>query len=165
MGFCSNGANVILRDSRRRILVVRQNYDERKWMLPGGGVEHGETFEQAAVREVLEETGITICPRELSLVAKLDQRVKDYETGLIHSGVMRLYEAFGAIALDEFRPNDEISEAAFWWPEEIVARKGEFKIAYVRMVIHHRRYEIGGLCVPVTGSLAEQVEHSLVTHF
>lgn len=29
------------------------------WLLPGGGVKPGETYEQAAVREVFEETGIS----------------------------------------------------------------------------------------------------------
>ena len=41
-----------------------------RWSLPGGGVETGETFEQAAYRELEEETGVLLPPGTLELVGE-----------------------------------------------------------------------------------------------
>ena len=43
-----------------KILLVRQNYGPRYWSLPGGVMEPGESIDQAAIREVKEETGLDI---------------------------------------------------------------------------------------------------------
>ncbi|NDI35745.1 NUDIX hydrolase [Chengkuizengella sediminis] len=43
-----------------KILLVKQNVtSDRIWSLPGGRVEQGETLEEAIVREIEEETGLT----------------------------------------------------------------------------------------------------------
>jgi 8-oxo-dGTP diphosphatase len=48
---------VVVDDRDGTILVVhRPRYDD--WSLPKGHVDPGETFEQAALREVFEETGV-----------------------------------------------------------------------------------------------------------
>ena len=55
------GVRVIILDERNRVLMVRQHHEGRDiWMVPGGGIEDGETSSQAGVREVREETGLDV---------------------------------------------------------------------------------------------------------
>jgi 8-oxo-dGTP pyrophosphatase MutT (NUDIX family) len=49
---------VVINDKEEVLLVLREDF--RIWALPGGGVEPDETWEQAAVRETLEETGYQV---------------------------------------------------------------------------------------------------------
>tara|TARA_R110002072_G_scaffold124085_1_gene259535 strand:+ start:51939 stop:52562 length:624 start_codon:yes stop_codon:yes gene_type:complete len=42
-------------NSKKEILFIRRN---SKWDLPKGKVENGESYEEAAVRETIEETGV-----------------------------------------------------------------------------------------------------------
>jgi 8-oxo-dGTP diphosphatase len=51
---------VVFKDER--VLLVRRGQPpaENLWAIPGGSVELGETLQEAAEREILEETGITI---------------------------------------------------------------------------------------------------------
>ena len=51
--------DVIIRIGRK-IVFVERKHRPLGWALPGGFVEVGETVEQAAAREMREETGLTI---------------------------------------------------------------------------------------------------------
>jgi 8-oxo-dGTP diphosphatase len=53
-------AAIIVHDGR--VLMVRRRISEGElsWQFPAGAVEAGETVEEAAVRETLEETGLSV---------------------------------------------------------------------------------------------------------
>jgi 8-oxo-dGTP diphosphatase len=81
-------------------LVHRPKYDD--WTLPKGKLDRGESFEQAAVREVLEETGLR---------CRLRQELQDvhYTDGKGRPKVVRYW--LMDIADDQgFVPNDEVDE-------------------------------------------------------
>ncbi|WP_248929692.1 NUDIX hydrolase [Paenibacillus hamazuiensis] len=54
------GSVVIIKDSQGRILMQQRRHPYGTWGLPGGLMELGESTEDTARREVLEETGLSI---------------------------------------------------------------------------------------------------------
>jgi ADP-ribose pyrophosphatase YjhB (NUDIX family) len=52
------GAACAIFDGDRRVLLVRHTYGRLNWELPGGLAEAGETPDETASRELLEETGL-----------------------------------------------------------------------------------------------------------
>lgn len=54
------GVHAVILNDDGRALQLKQTYGDRRWGLPGGGVEPGETIHQAIARECAEELGTSV---------------------------------------------------------------------------------------------------------
>jgi 8-oxo-dGTP diphosphatase len=105
---------LIVRDDSRRVLLLRRALGTTgggMWCLPGGKVDYGDTVEQAAERELVEETSL----RAVGLRFLFYQDSLPYGPGKMHC--INLYfecDAEGEVAL-----NDESIEAAWIGPGDL----------------------------------------------
>ena len=91
------GVRVIVLDDENRMLMVCQHHEDRDiWMVPGGGIEEGESSLEAAVREVEEETGLDIEVQKLlwhvEEVSERGQRFVNFFLGEMTGGTLELGE-------------------------------------------------------------------------
>lgn len=91
------GVRAIILDDENRMLLVKQNHEGRDiWMVPGGGIEDGESAASAAVREVKEETGLDIEVGRLiwhvEEVSQRGQRFVNFFLGKVTGGNLELGE-------------------------------------------------------------------------
>jgi 8-oxo-dGTP diphosphatase len=99
---------VVLGPDGRVAIVHRPRYDD--WSLPKGKLDPGESFEQAALREVEEETGLRArLVRELRAVQYRDNKDRPK---LVRYWLMEVEHDPG------FAPNDEVDELRWLDPEE-----------------------------------------------
>jgi 8-oxo-dGTP diphosphatase len=106
--------------SGKVLLVQRARASARGvYTLPGGVVECGETLAEAVVREVREETSITIDP--IALAGHRDVLVRD-DGGRIHRHFVVLPFAARWIA-GEFAPSEELAEGFWVNPRDISGLK------------------------------------------
>jgi 8-oxo-dGTP diphosphatase len=100
-------AGGVVSDQEGRVAIVyRPKYED--WTFPKGKLEPGESEEEAAVREVHEETGLEVeLGRELGYVEYTDPKGRPKT---VHYWVM-------SVNGGEFTPNREVSELR-WLPLE-----------------------------------------------
>jgi 8-oxo-dGTP pyrophosphatase MutT (NUDIX family) len=131
-----SSVRVVLRDGSGRVLLFRASLASRSsghwWELPGGGIEPGETYADAAVREIREETGLVISPGQVG-----SPRWRRSATWLAR-GVRRLqHEVVVAVDIDADRPpvtdsgrtqeeREEYTEARWWDVADVLSSSERF---------------------------------------
>ena len=112
---------VLLADGR---VLLQQGIDPARpadgpwWLTPGGGLNEGESIEEAAIREVREETGLRLAAEQLGPVVARRVCVFPFE-----GRRYRQSESFFAVNVEAFTPQhhgwDEVEQRALldhrWW--------------------------------------------------
>jgi ADP-ribose pyrophosphatase YjhB (NUDIX family) len=107
---------IVFDEDGRLLLIRRANPPAQgRWSLPGGRVEAGEADEQAVVRELAEETGLTG-----SVVREVGMITRDAPQGGVY--VIRDYLMAIDCGAGDTRPRagDDALDAAWFTPEEVL---------------------------------------------
>jgi 8-oxo-dGTP pyrophosphatase MutT (NUDIX family) len=129
-------SRVLLIDADDRVLMFLQYGKDRavppRWITPGGGVDPGESHEQAGMRELFEETGLAV---DALGSAFLDE---DFEPDQRWHPYQRGHWAWYAVRVDHFDP----SRAG--WTDEELADVVEWRWFSAEELEdeHTRRYEV-----------------------
>ena len=136
-------SRLILLDFERRVLLFRhrKNNGETFWAPPGGGLEDGETFEQAALREASEELGMTGFPVMLlwertTDFVHMDNLVNQHECLFLIQGefprlsdsVGKVHEQEGILEMRWWTATELESTGELVFPEEIASQLRKISI-------------------------------------
>jgi ADP-ribose pyrophosphatase YjhB (NUDIX family) len=103
----------VINEKGEVLLVLREDF--RIWALPGGGLEPDETWEQAAVRETLEETGYQV---------KIKKYVGEYRRPQMSSGGGDIKRVFLAEVIGgNLSRHDKESVDVRWFPTSALPRR------------------------------------------
>ena len=107
-------------------VLLQLRRDTGTWAPPSGGVEPGETIAECAIREVLEETGITLLPEAIVAVLSGEDYTVTYPNG---DKLATVTTVFRCRPMDDSAPrvNDDESKAIRYFhcdalPENMLPR-------------------------------------------
>jgi 8-oxo-dGTP diphosphatase len=124
-----------------RVLLVRRGHEPLKgeWSLPGGALELGETLQQGVVREVLEETGLTVAPD--GMVEVLDRISQDELSGRIRYHYV-LVDFLCRVTGGSLLGGSDAEEAR-WVTQEELHEQGEYRLAPLTVQVIDKAFRLG----------------------
>jgi ADP-ribose pyrophosphatase len=107
---------IVIKDEK--ILLVKRNKTPHKdlWAIPGGSLELGETLQEAAEREILEETGLTIKAGKPIYTFDLIEREGSGEIRF-HYVIVDLFAHYTS---GELSPADDALDARWFAPKDLI---------------------------------------------
>lgn len=118
-------ACVVLIDENDKILLTKRSVEPQigYWCLPGGFIELGEAPEDAALRELMEETGVTGQIERLMGVMSDPNAL--YHTVLITGYLIKQYSGVPVA-------NDDVSDVAFFSVDQLPEIAFESHTLFIR---------------------------------
>jgi 8-oxo-dGTP diphosphatase len=133
------GAAALITDEEGRVPLVRHTYGRKNWELPGGAVEQGESPMDGAVREVQEETGLSVTPTQLTGI------YYDTEADFLHFVFRCVPTGSGAVP----RPDGaEVDACVFWHPDSLPRPISDFTLLRIREGMDGGKYPMPTLVGP-----------------
>ncbi|PZQ91658.1 MAG: DNA mismatch repair protein MutT [Leifsonia xyli] len=139
-------SRVLLFDREDRVLLFLTTAPDSsgvaRWLTPGGGVDAGESFAEAARRELFEETGLTVDELGDPVWAHdydVEWDSADHETG---------HAEFFVHVTDRFDPSSEhwtdeekvdVLESRWWSLTELIAENPRFEPAELVELVRRQR--------------------------
>ncbi len=123
-----------------KVLLVRRGQEPLKgeWSLPGGALELGETLQQGVVREVLEESGLTVVPA--GMVEVLDRITLGEPSGRIRYHYV-LIDFLCHVAGGTLRGGSDAEEAR-WVEREELQEHGGYGLAPLTVRVIEKAFRL-----------------------
>src|SRR5262249_37002982 len=112
---------IVISTDQKILLVKHRKGNKQYWVLPGGRLEYGETFQECGAREVKEETGLEVAVDKMVFVSEAiapDRSrhiINVYLTASITGGTMRLGNE-PVLAGVDFLPVAELETSGLYPP-------------------------------------------------
>ena len=94
-------------------LVLVGNEKDNKWIPPGGGIEKGETYEEAAIREIKEESNMKVL--KMKCIGYIDVEVEGEEIRERQYRMCCIVEPYGEFESD---PDNDVTKIKLIDPKD-----------------------------------------------